>query len=153
MQRRPDLLDASIRNLPICIDSAAPATQNCVTKMSTVLYHSDQDTRTLATSPGFIGRFNYEFTNFHRFGSTCNPKRSDQNEHRFVPLHATGWPAVLVASLGIGNFQCSWESAAWQQPLNLGGVKPLPGGAGDGQSSPETYGCARYGPSSPRAFF
>ena len=44
LQHRPDLLDASITNLPISIDSAAPATQNGVTKMSTVLYHSDLDT-------------------------------------------------------------------------------------------------------------
>ena len=44
MQRRPDLLDAPITILSIFIDSAAPATQNGVTKMSTILYHSDLDT-------------------------------------------------------------------------------------------------------------
>ena len=43
-------------------------------------------------------------------------------------LHASGWPAVLVASLGIGSFQCSWESAAWQQPLNLRGSSLCLGG-------------------------
>ena len=43
MQRRPDLLDAPITILPIFIDSAAHATQNGVSKMSTVLYHLDVD--------------------------------------------------------------------------------------------------------------
>ena len=37
MQRRPDLLDAPVSILPISIDSAAPATQNGVSKMSIVL--------------------------------------------------------------------------------------------------------------------
>ena len=41
VKRRPDLLDAPITIMPICIDSAAPATQDGVFKMSTVLQHSD----------------------------------------------------------------------------------------------------------------
>ena len=37
MQRRPDLLDAPITIIPILTDSTAPATQNGVAKMITVL--------------------------------------------------------------------------------------------------------------------
>ena len=44
MQRRRDLLDAPMTILHIPIDSAAPATQNGVSKMSAALYHSDLDT-------------------------------------------------------------------------------------------------------------
>ena len=44
VKRRPDLLDAPITIIPISIDSAAPANQNGVSKMSTVLYHLDVDT-------------------------------------------------------------------------------------------------------------
>ena len=44
VKRRPDLLDAPITIIPIFIDSAAHATQNGVSKMSTVLYHLDVDT-------------------------------------------------------------------------------------------------------------
>ena len=36
-ERSPDLLDAPITIIPIFIDSTAPATQNGVSKMSTVL--------------------------------------------------------------------------------------------------------------------
>ena len=44
MQRRPDLLDVLVMIIHSFMDSAAPATQNGVSKMSTVLNHSDLDT-------------------------------------------------------------------------------------------------------------
>ena len=44
LQSRPDLLDAPITIIPSFIASTAPATQNGVSKMSTVLQHSDLDT-------------------------------------------------------------------------------------------------------------